>query len=227
MSRPVPRSRRETLPAWAQRWAAPGLERTKAGLAVLSLAVYVGAIAGANWMIAHVGVAVHGSHYLPVGFGLRAPSGVYMAALTFVARDIVQRLAGVRVGVAAIVAGAAISWWVSSPSLAVASGVTFLVSESCDFLVYTPLQAWNFPVAVVGSGLIGDAVDSTLFLTLAGIPLSVALPGQLVGKAWVMLAGGALAALLRRAGPFKSPNAKQGGHNPPLLNMAPAYGSET
>ncbi|MGC8626086.1 MAG: VUT family protein, partial [Acidimicrobiales bacterium] len=86
------------------------------------------------------------------------------------------------------------------------SGTTFLVSETCDFLVYTPLQSWNFPLAVAGSGLVGDVVDSTLFLTLAGIPLSVALPGQLVGKAWVMLAGGMLAALLRRAGPFKAPS---------------------
>jgi hypothetical protein len=166
--------------------------------------VYVGSIAGANWMISHVGRLVQGSHYLPVGFGLNAPSGVYLAAFAFVARDIVQRLAGTRVGVVAIVAGATISWWVSSPALAVASGATFLLSETCDFAVYTPLQAWNFPLAVVGSGLVGDLVDSTVFLTLAGIPMSVALPGQLVGKAWVMLAGGLLAALLRRAGPFKT-----------------------
>jgi len=143
---------------------------------------------------------------LPVGFGLEAPSGVYLAALTFVARDIVQRLAGLGVGVIAIIIGATISWWVSSPALAVASGVTFLLSETCDFLVYTPLQARHFPFAVVGSGLVADVVDSTVFLTLAGIPLAVALPGQLVGKAWVVVvAGGLLAGFLRRFGPFKNP----------------------
>ena len=184
---------------------APRLDRSRVLLSALAFATYVGSIAAANWMISHVGRLVQGSHYLPVGFGLRAPSGVYLAALTFVARDVVQRLAGLRVGVVAILAGAAISWWVSSAALATASGVTFLLSESCDFLVYTPLQSWNFPVAVVGSGLVADAVDSTVFLALAGIPLSVALPGQLVGKAWVMLAGGVLAAVLRRAGPFKRP----------------------
>jgi hypothetical protein len=165
----------------------------------------VASIAGANWMISHVGQTVQGSHYLPVGFGLRAPSGVYLAALTFVARDVVQRVGGLRLGLAAIISGAAISWWVSSPTLAVASGTTFLISETCDFVVYTRLQAWNFPIAVVVSGLVGDVVDSTVFLSLAGIPLSVALPGQLVGKAWVMLFGGLLATLLRRAGPFKTP----------------------
>ncbi len=187
----------------------PGLHlgRARATVAAAALAVYVGSIAGANWMISHLGEAIGASRYLPVGFGLHAPSGVYMAALTFVARDVVQRLAGTRAGVAAIAAGAAISWWISTPVLAVASGVTFLVSESCDFLVFTPLQARAFPLAVVASGLVGDVVDSTLFLTLAGIPLSVALPGQLLGKAWVMLAGGLLAALLRQTGPFRLPAA--------------------
>ena len=174
-------------------------------LAAIGFAVYVGSIAGANWMIAHVGHQVQGAHELPVGFGLEAPSGVYLAALTFVARDIVQRLAGLRAGLVAIALGAAISWGVASAALAVASGATFLLSESCDFAVYTPLQARNFPLAVVGSGLVSDAVDSTVFLLLAGIPLSVALPGQLVGKAWVVLAGGLLAALLRSTGPFRNP----------------------
>jgi queuosine precursor transporter len=174
-------------------------------LSALAFAIYVGSIAGANWMISHVGRSVDGAHVLPVGFGLEAPSGVYLAGLTFVARDIVQRLAGLRIGVVAIIIGATISWWVSSPAIAVASGVTFLLSESCDFLVYTPLQARHFPFAVVGSGLVADLVDSTVFLTLAGIPLAVALPGQLVGKAWVVLIGGVVAGVLRRYGPFKKP----------------------
>jgi queuosine precursor transporter len=174
-------------------------------LATVGFAIYVGSIAGANWMISHVGRPVAGVHVLPVGFGLEAPSGVYLAGLTFVARDIVQRLAGLRVGVVAIVIGATLSWWLSSPAIAVASGVTFLLSESCDFLVYTPLQARHFPYAVVGSGLVADVVDSVVFLTLAGIPLAVALPGQRVGKAWVVLIGGVVAGFLRRYGPFKNP----------------------
>ena len=147
-------------------------------LAALGFAIYVGSIAGANWMISHVGARYREPMSCPVGFGLEAPSGVYLAGLTFVARDIVQRLAGLRVGVVAIVIGAALSWWLSSPAIAVASGVTFLLSESCDFLVYTPLQARHFPFAVVGSGLVADVVDSVVFLTLAGIPLAVALPAS-------------------------------------------------
>jgi uncharacterized PurR-regulated membrane protein YhhQ (DUF165 family) len=175
------------------------------GVRLVVLAAYVGAIVGANWMISHVGRSVPGAHLLPVGFGLSAPSGVYLAALTFVSRDVLQRIWGVRVGLAAVVLGAVISGFVSTPGLAFASGFTFLVSESTDFLVFTPLQRRHFPLAVLLSGLLGDVVDSTLFLTLAGIPLHAALPGQLLGKAWVMLAGGILAAGLRRSGPFALP----------------------
>jgi uncharacterized PurR-regulated membrane protein YhhQ (DUF165 family) len=165
----------------------------------------VGSIGGANWMIAHVGHPIPGAHVLPVGFGLEAPSGVYLAGFTFVARDIVQRLAGTKAGLAAIVLGALVSWGVSTASLALASGATFLLSESCDFVVYTPLQRRHFPLAVLGSGLVSDAVDSTVFLSLAGIPLSAALPGQLVGKAWLVVAGALVAGLLRRTGPFRTP----------------------
>lgn len=178
----------------------PGRSGRAAAVGV-AVAGYVASIIGANWMIAHVGRPLGPNHVLPVGFGLVAPSGVYLAAVTFVARDLVQRFGGPRIGLAAIVVGAGLSALVASPRLAVASGVTFLVSESCDFSIFTPLQRRNLPVAVLGAGLVAEVVDSALFLTLAGIPLAVALPGLLLGKAWVILAGSAVTGLLRRALP--------------------------
>ncbi|MDA8386189.1 MAG: VUT family protein [Actinomycetota bacterium] len=183
---------------------APRLRRARIA-ASASFAAYVAVIVGANWMIGHVGTPIPGAHVLPVGFGLEAPSGVYLAALAFVARDVLQRVGGARAGVAAILVGAGISAFVASAHLALASGATFLLSETCDFLIYTPLQKRNFPLAVVASGVVGDLVDSTVFLTLAGIPLAVALPGQLLGKLWVMLLGGLLAAWLRRFPLFATP----------------------
>src|SRR5690606_21384090 len=84
-----------------------------------------------------------------------------------------------------------------SPRLAVASGSAFLFSELVDFAVYTPLQERRFVLAVVLSGLVGSVVDSVIFLTLAGIPLGVALPGLLLAKVWVQLLAGPLAAWLR------------------------------
>jgi len=177
-------------------------------LALGALVIYVGAIVGANWMLIHIGAPGPGARTLPVGFGLRAPSGVYVAALAFVARDLVQRFAGWRAGLAAIVVGAALSAVVATPRLAVASGLTFLLSETTDFALFAPLQRRSLPGAVLGAGLAAIVVDSVVFLTLAGIPLAVALPGQLLGKCWVVLIGSAATVWLRRVAPAPSLSAE-------------------
>lgn len=172
--------------------------------AVLAFAIYAGAIVLSNWLITHVGIpAGHGTHLTPVGFGLIAPSGVWAAAVSFPARDIVQRLGGRWLGVLAILIGAGISWYISAPVIAVASGVTYLCSESADFLVYTPLQKRFFVPAVVASGCIAAIVDSVLFLHLAGLPAGLAAVGGLIlGKVWVQLAAGVITFRLRKTGPL-------------------------
>lgn len=164
-----------------------------------ALLVYCGSIVAANWLILNVGTVVlaDGSHLLPVGFGLMAPSGSFAAGATFVARDVVQRLAGRRWALIAITVGTFLSVLVS-PRLAVASGAAFFFSELADFAVYTPLQERRFVLAVVLSGIVGSVVDSVLFLGLAGIPMAAALPGLLLAKVWVQLLAGPLAAWLRR-----------------------------
>jgi uncharacterized PurR-regulated membrane protein YhhQ (DUF165 family) len=165
----------------------------------LAAAVYVAAIPAANWLIRNAGTVVlpDGTHLAPVGFGLLAPSGVYAAGVSFVARDVVQRAAGRVAALVAIVLGTLLSALVS-PQLALASGSAFLVSELADFAVYTPLQRRRFVLAVLLSGVVGSVVDSVIFLGVAGIPLAAALPGLLLGKLWVQLGALPLAAWLRR-----------------------------
>ena len=167
-----------------------------------ALLVDCGSIVAANWLILHVGSVVlpDGTHLVPVGFGLLAPSGSFAAGATFVARDVVQRAAGRRWAIIAVVAGTILSV-VVSPRLALASGSAFLFSELVDFAVYTPLQERRFVLAVVLSGLVGSVVDSVLFLSLAGIPLAAALPGLLLAKVWIQLLAGPFAAWLRRRVP--------------------------
>ena len=50
-----------------------------------------------------------------------------------------------------------------------ASGLTYLCSESADFAVYTPLQRRWFVPAVIASGCVALVVDSVVFLHLAGL----------------------------------------------------------
>ncbi|WP_264861180.1 hypothetical protein, partial [Klebsiella pneumoniae] len=63
---------------------------------------------------------------IPVGFGLMAPSGVLMVGLALVLRDLVQRWLGLGWSLAGVAAGAALSWFVAPPALALASGAAFL-----------------------------------------------------------------------------------------------------
>lgn len=170
--------------------------------ALAAFAVYAGAIALSNWLIVHVGIpAGPGVHLTPVGFGLLAPSGVWAAAVSFPARDVTQRLGGRWLGVAAILVGAGISYLISSPVIAVASGVTYLCSETADFAIYTPLQRRWFVPAVFASGCVAIVIDSVLFLHLAGIYSTSALEGLILGKFWVILAAVPVTWALRNRGP--------------------------
>lgn len=169
-----------------------------------TLALYVGAIVLANYLIVHgmpgATATPYHTYTLPTLFGLVCPAGTYMAALSFPLRDVVQRAGGRWLGVAAILLAALVSWWVSSPTIAVASGGTFLISESFDFLIYTPLQRRFFVPAVVASGIVAAVVDSLIFLKWAGIGYGGGeLDGLIVAKLMtVVVVGGPLAYLLRR-----------------------------
>lgn len=156
-------------------------------------------IPAANWMIGHVGTvcAVNGPCLVPVAPGIMAPSGVLMIGAALVLRDLVQRRLGIEFGVAAIVAGAAISAGVAPASLVVASATAFLLSEFADFAVYTPLARRRLVAAVVASSMVGLVVDSIVFLWLAFGSLDFLL-GQIVGKAWMVLLAIPLVAYLRR-----------------------------
>jgi uncharacterized PurR-regulated membrane protein YhhQ (DUF165 family) len=165
-------------------------------VAYLPVVAYIATIFAANWAISTFGV-------VPVGFGLMAPAGVYFAGLAFTLRDLTQEALGRRWTVAAIVVGAAISA-VVSPQFAVASGAAFLVSELADYLVYTPLRARNWPVAVGASNIVGLVLDSVLFLSLAFGSLEF-LPGQIVGKLWMTLLAVLLIAALRRQNVWPRP----------------------
>lgn len=154
----------------------------------LFLAAYMACIPVANWLIQHVGTVCppEGPCLIPVAPGLMAPSGVLMAGLALVLRDLVQRRLGVTYGLAAIGAGTALSAALAPAPLVAASAIAFLLSELADFAVYTPLQKRGLVLAVAASSLVGLIADSLLFLWLAFGSLQF-LAGQIVGKAIMVL----------------------------------------
>ena len=156
-------------------------------------------IPAANWLIGHAGTtcAPGGPCLIPVAPGMLAPSGVLMVGLALVLRDLVQRRLGLRWAAAAILAGAALSATLAPPALVLASAVAFLLSEAADLAVYTPLQRRGLVLAVAASGLVGLVVDSLVFLGLAFGSLDY-LPGQVLGKLWMVLLALPLVHRLRR-----------------------------
>jgi uncharacterized PurR-regulated membrane protein YhhQ (DUF165 family) len=82
-------------------------------------------------------------------------------------------------------------------SIAVASAIAFLFSETADMAVYTPLEEESFVAAVAASNVVGALVDSALFLWLAFGSLSL-IEGQVVGKLLMTAAALPVVLLLRR-----------------------------
>ena len=167
-----------------------------------SLVLFLASIPFANWLIGNVGTTCvpQGPCLIPVAPGLMAPSGVLAAGVALVLRDVVQRCLGLAWGIAAIVAGTALSTLIAPPALVLASGAAFLLSELADLGVYTPLQRRGLVLAVLASSALGLVVDSVVFLTMAFGSLHF-LGGQIVGKAWAVLFSVPFIRLLRRVAP--------------------------
>jgi uncharacterized PurR-regulated membrane protein YhhQ (DUF165 family) len=156
-------------------------------------------IPAANWMVGHAGTVCvpHGPCLIPVAPGLMAPSGVLMIGVALMLRDLVQRRLGVAIASLAILIGTAISALLAPPALVIASAAAFLISEFADLAVYTPLARRRLVAAVVASGIVGLLIDSVVFLWLAFGSLQF-LPGQVVGKALMVVASIPFMVVLRR-----------------------------
>jgi queuosine precursor transporter len=174
-------------------------ETRRRGEGLLFLLLFALTIPAANWLIGHAGTIClqNGPCLVPVAPGLMAPSGVTMAGIALVLRDLVQRRLGIAAASLAILAGAALSALLAPPALVIASASAFLISEFADLAVYTPLVRRGLIVAVAASGAVGLVVDSIVFLWLAFGSLDF-LAGQIVGKAWMVLISLPLVAWLRR-----------------------------
>jgi len=164
------------------------LSATAAALALL------GCIVLANWATTHYGL-------IPAGFGLMVTAGTYAAGLALAARDILHETCGVRWVLATIAAGCALSLALGDGRIALASTAAFALAELLDLAVYAPLRRRNWTGAVAASNAVGAAVDTLVFLTVAGFPLTPQLiGGQVLVKAvWVTAAFLAAAAVVRFA----------------------------
>lgn len=161
------RSGESSAPRWHGWLTAPALT---------AMAAYVGAIVIANVVTERLGL-------VPVGFGIMVTAGTYAAGFALLARDFVQRYGGVELVLIGLAIGAVLSWFLSSPALALASFAAFLLAESADLLVYTRLRTRGFVRAAFISNCVGAPIDTLVFLWIAQFPITWQLvTGQLIGK---------------------------------------------
>lgn len=155
----------------------------------LSLIGFLGTIPAANWLISNVGTECipDGPCLIPVAPGIMAPSGVLMIGLALVLRDLVQQSLGRWWAIGAIITGSTLALLVAVPELALASGLAFLLAESADMSVYTPLrERGRIVLAVLLSGVVGSIVDSIVFLWIAFGNLDF-VTGQVIGKMYMSI----------------------------------------
>lgn len=163
---------------------------------ILPAAALLAAVVLANVVTSFYGL-------IPAGFGLQVTAGTYLAGLALAFRDLLHDTGGVRWVLAAVAAGCVLSFLLGDGRIAVASAVAFLLAELVDMAVYAPLRRRHWRTAVAASGAVGAVVDTLVFLTIAGFPITAGLVGgQLLVKAvWVAGSFLLLAELVRRAAP--------------------------
>ena len=151
-----------------------GPKHVKLGVAVTA---YVTAVVLANVVTARFGL-------VSVGFGLVVTAGTYAAGFALLTRDFVHRYGNRWYALAAIAIGGLVSWIMSTPALALASTVAFVTAEIVDLAVYEPIRnGRGFISAVLASNVVSAPIDTLVFLSLAGFPLTVeTVGGQFVGK---------------------------------------------
>lgn len=130
--------------------------------------LYIFLIAGVNWAFSIIPPVE-----LPGG-DLWSPVAL-IVGFVFVIRDFAQRRVGHHV-LWAMLVGIAISWYMASPALALASAGAFAIGELADWALYTFTKR-PFSQRILVSSLLGAPLDSFVFLSCIGIasPLSVAI----------------------------------------------------
>lgn len=120
---------------------------------------YIASIVLVNW-----GFTVVPLLEMPTG-EMWPPMSV-VVGLVFVLRDFAQRQIGHWVLVA-MLAGGALSWFMASPFVAIASVTAFFVSEGMDWAIYS----WTkrpFAQRILWSSAVATPIDSIVFLAMIG-----------------------------------------------------------
>lgn len=107
----------------------------------------------------------------PFGLGDYLTWGAFSYPVAFLVTDLTNRRYGPKIARELVAAGfviaVALSIWLATPRIALASGTAFLVGQLLDISVFNRLRRQSWWRAPLVGSVIGSALDTTLFFTLA------------------------------------------------------------
>lgn len=160
--------------------------------------LYISTVPLANWMIGNVGFCEkEGVCLIPVAPEIMAPSGVLVIGLAFVLRNFMQDLWGINLTLIAMGTGAILSALIAPPVLVVASVAAFVLSETADMAVYTPLKKKGMIMALLLSCFVGAVVDSAVFLWIAFGSIDYII-GEIIGKFYAAVFAATIMKVLKK-----------------------------
>jgi uncharacterized PurR-regulated membrane protein YhhQ (DUF165 family) len=105
--------------------------------------------------------------------------GAFSYPLAFLVTDSTNRLLGPRIARRVVYVGfavaVALSAWLATPRIAVASGTAFLAAQLLDIVIFNRLRERTWWKAPSVSSLVSSALDTLIFFSLAFAPLFVLL----------------------------------------------------
>ncbi len=118
--------------------------------------------------------------------------GAVTYPIAFLVTDTTNRLYGAKAARIVVfigfLVGVALSLAFADPRIAAASGSAFLIAQMLDIFVFDKLRTANWWKAPLISSLLGSAVDTALFFSLAFAGTDLPWVGWAMGDFWVKLA---------------------------------------
>lgn len=101
--------------------------------------------------------------------------GAFTYPVAFLITDLTNRQFGPsiarRIVFVGFVVGVTLSFWLSAPRIAIASGTAFLIGQLLDISVFNELRRKSWWKAPLAASLAGTVLDTVLFFSLAFAPL--------------------------------------------------------
>jgi len=97
--------------------------------------------------------------------------GAFTYPVAFLVTDLANRQFGPatarRIVYVGFIVGVALSFWLSEPRIAIASGTAFLIGQLLDISVFNELRRTSWWKAPLAASMIGTVIDTALFFSIA------------------------------------------------------------